>query len=135
MILFGNSIQAQYTHLNGIALQANSVLYLENNEPKSDAIDQLYNFSFIDEILVHSIYSKGLIKESQVYKLSNIKKEMDKEITVLKADGESGLSGRVYKYEIRISKDGYLVEMYRWQPEGTKETFKGDVIPLKTFKQ
>lgn len=129
-------INAQYTSLKGVTIQASSVSYYDSGLLKNNTVNELYTFSFVDEILVHNVYNAGTISASQVYSLVSVEKYMDGLITTFKGISISGVSGKKYKYEIKISEEGKLIQMIRTQPDGiSNEIFKGGIIELKTFKQ
>ncbi len=135
IVAFQN-IYAQYTDLKGVTIQASSVSYYDSGQLKNITTDELYTFSFNDGIMVHNVYSSGTISASQVYSLISIEKYMDGLITTFKGISVSGISGKKYMYEIKISEEGKLLQMIRTQPDGiTKEFFKGGILELKTYKQ
>ena len=128
--------RAQFLDLKGVTVQANSNLYIENNEPKSIAIDQCYVISFKDQMLTHVIYDAGIVKNSQMYKLDVSAPFMNGDVTVFNFKATSGVSGSKYGYELRIDKDGKLVSLVVTQPDGiVKDTYKGGISDLRTFKQ
>ena len=127
---------AQYVDLKGITIQATSKMFVENNEAKSEKLDQLFNVSFKDYILVHTIYVDGVIEQSQVYQLSGIDAFVDRDgVTGFKFNALSGLSGNTYKYYARVGKDGVLESLLLEDPTGYKTTYKGGITALKTFRQ
>ncbi len=128
-------LQAQYLTTGGITIQATSTLYVENNEAKSASCDQLYNISFKDQILVHNIYSSGVLNVSQVYQLSDIERFKENDETVIRFTALSGRSKLTYKYVVKINEADELISMVCTQEDGTKTTFKGNISELRTFKQ
>lgn len=127
---------AQFVDLKGITIQATSRMYIENNEAKSEKLDQLFNISFKDMIMVHTIFIGGIIDQSQVYQLNTVNKYVDSDgLTVFKFNAVSGLSGNTYRYDARVGKDGILESFLLQEPGGTKTTYKGGITALKTFIQ
>lgn len=127
--------KAQFLNIGGITIQATSTLYVENEEAKSEPSDQLYNISFKDLILSHSIYLDGVINASQFYQLSNVSRLMDSGTTVIRFDALSGRSGMTYKYALKIDTDGKLISLVCTEESGNKTTYKGGISELRTFKQ
>jgi hypothetical protein len=135
-ICFTQVAKAQFAELKGITIQATSKLYVEDNEAKSENLDQLFNVSFKDMILVHNIHADGVISVSQVYQLNSVKNTVDRlGKTIYKFNALSGLSGNTFKYEAKVDKEGKLESMVIEEPGGTKTTYKGGITELKTFKQ
>lgn len=64
---------AQFLNLKGLTVQATSNLYIENDEPKSVIVAELYVMSFSDKILTHITYSEGFVSASQIYQMENDK--------------------------------------------------------------
>jgi hypothetical protein len=127
--------QAQFLDLKGIVVNANSHMYISDNDIKTETTSQLYHFSFTDNILVHTILLDGAVDVSQIYKLTVDSKFMDGDITVFKCSALSGVSGNTFKYEIKIDKSGKLLAVVIIQPNGIdKDTYKGGIVELKTFK-
>lgn len=127
--------QAQYLDLKGIVVNATSHMYIQDNDIKTETTSQLYHFSFMDNILVHTILIDGALDVSQFYQLTVDSKFMDGDVTVFKCSALSGVSGNTFKYEIKIDKSGKLLAVVVIQPNGIdKDTYKGGIIELKTFK-
>ena len=135
LLILGINGSAQYLGLKGLTVQATTILYVENNEPQSVAVDQLYAISFTDKILTHAIYSKGSISDSQIYQIENDTNLISGENTIYKFVALSGISGNRFNYEIKIDKDGKLLSLKVIQPDGTNTIFKGSISTLKTYKQ
>ena len=135
LLISGISGSAQYLNLKGITVQATTILYIENNEPQSVTVDQLYAISFTDKILTHVIYSKGSISDSQIYQIENDTNFINGENTIYKFEALSGISGNRFHYEIKIDKDGKLLSLKVIQPDGTSTIFNGSISKLKTYKQ
>ncbi len=129
-------VKAQFSNLKGITIQATSKLYVEDNEAKSENLDQLFNVSFKDLILVHNIFADDIISVSQVYQLNSVNNTVDRVgKTIYKFNALSGLSGNTFRYEVKVDKDGKLESLVLEEPGGTKTTYKGGITELKTFKQ
>jgi hypothetical protein len=139
LIMFLCSAQlakAQFVDLKGITIQATSKMFVENNEAKSEKLDQLFNVSFKDYILIHTIYTDGVVEQSQVYQLSAIDAFVDRDgVTIFKFNALSGLSGNTYKYLAKMGKDGILESFLLEDPTGYKTSYRGGITTLKTFKQ
>lgn len=125
---------AQYVGLKGLIVRANTILYIENGEPKSINVDQLYAISFLDKILTHVILTIGGISDSQIYQIENDTSFIDGENTIYKFEAVSGISGNSYNYEIEIDKGGNLLSLKITQPDGKTTIFKGGISILKTYK-
>lgn len=135
-LIFGVNLNAQYTGLKGVTVQANTMLFIENDEPKSQSVDQVYVVSFTDRILTHVIYSDGAVSESQIYQIRNYESFVDdSNNTIYRFDAVSGISGNIYKYEIKIDSDGKLSSLKLTQSNGESTIFKGGITTLKTFLQ
>lgn len=135
LLVLAVNANAQTTGYKGLVVQASTVLYIENEEPKSASTDELYAVSFTDKILTHAIYTKGSISNAQIYRIENDINFANGDVTVYKFDAFSGISGSKYSYEIKIDKDGKLLSLKRTQPNGTVSVFKGSILILKTYKQ
>jgi hypothetical protein len=126
---------AHFIDLKGITVQASTELYMQDGEIKSETVDQIYNVSFKDGILMHNIFKDGSISDSQVYQLKDVKATVDGDDTKFTFGAMSGVSGNVYKYTLTIDKDGRLISLVVAQPTGEKTTYNGGASTLKTFKQ
>lgn len=135
LLILGINGSGQYLSLKGFTVQATTLLYVENNEPQSVTVDQLYAISFTDKILTHVIYSKGSISDSQIYQIENDTNFINGENTIYKFEALSGISGNRFTYEIKIDKNGKLFSLKIIQPDGTNTIFKGSISVLKTYKQ
>ena len=137
LVLFmaSSAAYAQYTTLNGVTVHARSMLYVSNGEVKTETISQIYNCSFKDNILVHNIIEDGIVSNSQIYKLKNVKIYMDGENTIFKMDALSGVSGFTYKYKISVDKDGKLISLLLTNTDDSKTTYTGGITVLKTYEQ
>lgn len=129
------SSYAQFLGFKGFIIQAETKLYIEDGEPKSAPTDQIFNISFKDGIFVHTIFIDGYVDESQVYLIKNQSSYVEDGITIYTFDAVSGLSGSVYKYEIKITEEGKLDTFKLTTPSGSKYIYKGRIIELKTYKQ
>jgi hypothetical protein len=81
--------QAQFLDLKGFIVNANSHIYIEDGEIKTDPAAQLYHFSFMDKVLIHTILIDGAVDVSQIYQLDVDDKFMDGQITVFKCSALS----------------------------------------------
>lgn len=132
---FIQSVNAQFIKMGGISVQTVSKNYLQNGDFITDPCDELYNVSFKDSILVHNIFTEGSLTVSQVYQINHIAKAGDDEVAIFSFEALSGRSGMTYKYSIKVDAEGKLISLICNEPDGSKVTYKGDVIELKTFKQ
>lgn len=92
---------------------------------------QLFNISFSDSLMVHSVFNpEREIQDSQVYRISSFK-ENDNLITFTAL---SGVSRRSYVYMLKTDED-FMSLMQYFQDEQTLRIFEGPNAPLKTFNQ
>jgi hypothetical protein len=136
LIMLSIGANAQYLGFKGLTIQANTILFIEEGEPKSVNTDQIFAVSFSDKILVHLIYSDQVINESQVYNIENDTSFISEGNTIYKFDAVSGVSGKRYYYEIKIDNVGQLSSLKLTQPQKDDFTiYKGGISKLTTFKQ
>src|SRR6188768_1753219 len=94
LFIFGVHVNAQFTGLKGVTVQANTMLFIQDNEPKSKSVDMIYAVSFTDKTLAHVIYSSGSVSESQIYQIQNNESFVDdSKNTIYRFDAVSGISG------------------------------------------
>ncbi len=136
-VLTAQIATAQYSDLSAFTVQpVKKAYYDEKGAAKSETVDELYSFSFKDELFVHNIYKDGAIDKSQFYKISNKVVKMNADTTIYNFDCISGLSGNSFKYEIRISNEGKLIDMAIQQPNnGELNAFTGNICSSSSFKQ
>lgn len=92
---------------------------------------QLFNISFSDSLMVHSVFNpEREIQDSQVYRISSFR-ENDNLITFTAL---SGVSRRSYVYMLKTDED-FMSLMQYFQDEQTLRIFEGPNAPLKTFNQ
>jgi len=114
----------------GFTFQATSVAYSDSDFENIFRVEELFNASFKDEYLVHTVYSKfGDVSESQFYKIISLK--VDKII-----DGynitfytKSGISGSVYKYTLHLTEEYEILNL------NDEALFGGVLVSIKTYKQ
>ena len=134
MLLCSVIVRAQSLDAKGFTVQVYMGVYQEDGEIKTyDAFD-VYNISFTDGFLVHNILTECTITDSQIYKISNLRREtIEKEPTFI-FDAVSGISGNKYKYEIAFAAEGGIT-LVRYQPDGSSEVFLGTNVMFKTYQQ
>jgi uncharacterized protein (DUF2147 family) len=100
------SVSAQFTSLKGLTFIAKKIMYADAGEVKTEETYQVFNFSFIDKLMMHNILTDS--KDSQIYKLQNIVTSYNEsnKRTTFKVEAVSGLSGKTYNYEINIDDEG-----------------------------
>ncbi len=129
-------VQAQYSKLKAVAVQATKEMWVSDGEIKTNNIDQCYTFSFKDKLLCHIIYEDGSISDAQFYTLSTAIVSENGGETVYKVKATSGVSGNTYSYELKIDDSGRLLSLVRTQPGGSsKATFTGLIIDAKSILQ
>lgn len=126
---------AQYLNLKGFTIQANEVLYIEDDEPVSKPTDHIYVVSLTDKTLVHLIFSGGEISDNQIYRIENNTAVLSGGNSVYKFEALSGVTGNRFYYEVKIDEDGALVSLKLTRSSGSVEVFKGGIFSLKTYKQ
>jgi hypothetical protein len=135
-VIPGISLNAQYLGYEGFTIQANKILFIEDEEPKIVDTDQVFVISFSDKVFVHLIFSDGSIDDSQIYKIESNTSFVDDEKTIYKFEALSGLSGNTFYYEIKINGDGTLESLKLTQPNQVDFIiYKGGISELKTFNQ
>lgn len=132
MLSFG--AKAQDASSKGFTVQVLVGSYLEGGETKTYDVNDIYNVSIKDQVLIHNVLDlEGLVTDSQVYKISDLKVETVEGITSFKFNATSGVSGKVYGYYFSFISSMAMVD--RTQPDGFVESFVGTSVVLKTFKQ
>lgn len=136
ILLFAASFSFTQENLEskGFTIQSYLGMYMENGEVMSYDANEVYNISLSDGYLIHNIFKDNVISDSQLYKISNIKRTTEKEENKFAFDATSGLSGNVYHYEVYFGKEG-SVTLNLTQPNGDATVFLATSAILKTFKQ
>lgn len=107
---------------------------MEGDELMSYDVNEIYNISFADGYLTHNILTDGLVTDSQIYKISNVKYTNSEGEETYTFNATSGISGKIYQYE--VSKDAEdATTLTLTQPEGDKTIYMATLIILKSFKQ
>ena len=134
MLLCSVFVQAQSLNEKGFTVQIYMGMYQEDGEIKTyDAYD-LYNITLTDGFLVHNILTECVITDSQIYKISGLKRETIENEPTYIFNATSGISGNVYKYEISLGADNGIT-LLRYQPDGSSEVFLGTYVMFKTYQQ
>lgn len=120
---------AQFTSLKGLTFIAKKIMYADNGVVKTEETYQIFNFSFVDKLMMHNILTES--KDSQIYKLQNIETSYNESTkhTLFKVDAVSGLSGNTYKYEIKIDDEGVA------EVSLNGYLYTGGSYKLKTYSQ
>ncbi len=134
VILTSLASNAQSLNPKAFTIQTYLGMYMEGDELMSYDVNEVYNISLADGYLIHNIFTDGLVTDSQVYKLSNIKnKNTEGEVTYT-FNATSGVSGKLYQYEVSTDAED-ATTLTLTQPEGDKTIYMATVVLLKAYKQ
>lgn len=134
VVLTSFAANGQSLNSKAFTIQTYLGMYMEGDELMSYDVNEVYNISLADGYLIHNIFTDGLVTDSQVYKLSNIKNtNADAEVTYT-FNATSGVSGKIYQYEISTDAEDSTT-LTLTQPEGDKTIYMATVVLLKAYKQ
>ena len=134
VVLTSFAASGQILNSKAFTIQTSLGMYMEGDELMSYDVNEVYNVSLADGYLIHNIFTDGLVTDSQVYKLSNIKNtSTDAEVTYT-FNATSGVSGKIYQYEVSTDAED-ATTMTLTQPEGDKTIYMATVVLLKAYKQ
>lgn len=128
------SANAQSLDSKGFTVQSYLGMYMEGEELMSYDCNEVYNVSIKDGFLVHNILTDGIVTDSQMYKISNLKSSEKDGETTFAFDATSGISGKIYKYSISFGGEG-SVTLTLTQADGSATIFMATSAIFKTFKQ
>lgn len=134
LFLFAEKIQAQELTMKGVSVHSYMGVYKENDEIKTYDVNEIYNISFADGILIHNILTDGIISNSQIYKITNVQRKVVDGLNSFTFNATSGISGSIYSYEVYFEKEGG-VTLKLIQPDGSSSVFMASYAVLKTFIQ
>jgi hypothetical protein len=134
VVLTSFASNAQSLNSKAFTVQTYLGMYMEGDELMSYDVNEVYNVSLADGYLIHNILTDGLVSDSQVYKITNMKNtESDGEVTY-SFSATSGVSGNIFKYEVSTDVEG-ATTLTLTQPEGDKTIYMATLVILKSFKQ
>ncbi len=134
VVLTSFASNAQSLNAKAFTVQTYLGMYMEGDELMSYDVNEVYNVSLADGYLIHNILTDGLVSDSQVYKITNIKNtDSDGEVTY-SFNATSGISGNIFKYEVSTDAEGSTT-LTLTQPEGDKTIYMATLVILKSFKQ
>jgi len=134
VLLTSFASKAQSLNSKAFTLQTSLGMYMEGDELMSYDVNEVYNISLADGYLIHNIFTDGIVTDSQVYKISNVKStNSDSELTYT-FNATSGVSGKIYQYEISTDAED-ATTLTLTQPEGDKTIYMATIVILKAYKQ
>jgi hypothetical protein len=133
-VLTSFATNAQSLNSKAFTIHTYLGLYMEGDELMSYDVNEVYNVSLADGYLIHNIFTDGLVTDSQVYKLSNIKNTSTEGETTYTFNATSGVSGKIYLYEISTDAED-ATTLTLTQPEGDKTIYMATLVLLKSYKQ
>ena len=134
VVLTSFASKAQSLNSKAFTLQTYLGMYMEGDELMSYDVNEVYNISLADGYLIHNIFTDGIVTDSQVYKISNVKStNSDSELTYT-FNATSGVSGKIYQYEISTDAED-ATTLTLTQPEGDKTIYMATIVILKAYKQ
>ncbi len=134
VVLTSYAASGQILNSKAFTIQTYLGMYMEGDELMSYDVNEIYNVSLADGYLIHNIFTDGLVTDSQVYKLSNIKSTNTEGETTYTFNATSGVSGKIYHYEVSTDAED-ATTMTLTQPEGDKTIYMATVVLLKAYKQ
>jgi hypothetical protein len=134
VVLTSFASNAQSLNSKSFTVQSYLGMYMEGDELMSYDVNEIYNVSLADGYLIHNIVTDGLVTDSQVYKITNVKNSEANGETTYSFNATSGISGKIYKYDVSTDAEG-ATTLTLTQPEGDKTIFMANLIILKSFKQ
>lgn len=95
---------------------------------------QLFNISFSDMILVHTIFNKEgtEVYDAQVYQIAEILEYTDDQITFIT---KSGVTGKLFKYRMVNEGSGNVTLYLVYDELEFDLRYNGTATNMKTFKQ
>jgi hypothetical protein len=134
VVLTSFAASGQSLNSKAFTIQTYLGMYMEGDELMSYDVNEVYNVSLADGYLIHNIFTDGLVTDSQVYKLSNIKNtSTDAEVSYT-FNATSGVSGKIYQYEVSTDAEN-ATTLTLTQPEGDKTIYMATVVLLKAYKK
>lgn len=134
MFLSSTAFYAQDLDSKGFTVQTYIGMYMQDGELMSYDVNEVYNVSLKDGYLIHNILKDNIVSDSQMYKITNIKKGKTDGETKFSFDATSGISGKKYFYEIFFDPEG-TVTLNLTQPDGSVTVFLATSAIFKTFNQ
>lgn len=128
--LLSNRLISQFTitsfSMNTVNLESGELV---SGEDRSET----FNISFKDNLFIHNIFDSetNSVINSQIYKIVSIKEDSDMTYFTV----ESGLSGNIYSYIIKIGE--VQTQLFQYFDEEGEEVIEyiGNSSVLKTFNQ
>lgn len=95
---------------------------------------QIFNVSFYDKILTHTVFAEeeDEIQDSQIYQITNMEVITE---NIFAFTAKSGVSGNSYDYRINLTDKENPVFEQILRDESYKVRYKGTFSELKTFEQ
>ena len=134
VVLTSFASNAQSLNSKAFTVQTYLGMYMEGDELMSYDVNEIYNVSLADGYLTHNILTDGLVTDSQIYKISNVKNTDADGETTYTFNATSGISGKIYQYEVSTDAEG-ATTLTLTQPEGDKTIYMATLVLLKSYKQ
>jgi hypothetical protein len=131
---FSSDTRSQSLNSKGFTIHTYVGMYMEDGEVKSYEVNEIYNVSFQDGLLIHNIFSGESVTNSQIYKISDLSRIQKEGVVSFEFDAISGISGKVYRYIITFESET-AATLTLVQPDGSSTVFMAAASILKTFKQ
>lgn len=134
VVLSSFASNAQSLNAKAFTVQTYLAMYMEGDELMSYDVNEVYNVSLADGYLIHNIFTDGLVTDSQVYKISNVKNTNAEGEVTYTFNATSGVSGKIYQYEVSTDAED-ATTLTLTQPEGDKTIYMATLVLLKSYKQ